>query len=236
MIPNSDGYVPPSFSRLPPPFGDIAREQLARAFRREPPFQDIPRSSYDLALSAMPPPEGLTSEEFRRLCWEDLNAQAFDRSDTDWQLRQDCLSYADRKMAFYLAVNPMLGASFRLTRRLAKAAVGTLVQGGEMPTVAETDFEFGGVHVQVEELAAGIKLRLKVWSNYGVHPMIDSKLQFITSDPLPVAFAIPHRIFFERTPAIPTTREEFGPLLGRQVRHGRSLQTSIAQAFAKAVN
>ena len=232
MTPNSDGYVRPSFSRLPPPLGDLAKAQLYCAYRRERSFQDVPRSAYDLALSAMPPIKGLTSEEFRQFCWEGLNGLVGEPSSEAWRYRKECFAYADRKMAFYLAANPMLGGTFRLTRRLAESAVGALVEAGDLPAGSFVKFESTSVFILVETLAAGVRLRLTLAMNYEYRPAIDSRLNFVTTD-IPIAFADPGRVFFERLTPVPQSREDFAPLLGNIVRRGRLLQTTIAAAFSQ---
>lgn len=227
-------YLPPSFSRLSEPLRTDVVNLLYKAFHREPPFEDVPLSVYDRGVMAVPPPAGMTSDDFRRLAFEDLNGLAQEASSDERNLRHTCLRLAEQHMLLNAsAIIPVAGIApttqaqpvRRLTKAMAQRAIERLLDTHDLPDDTTVRLD-GEAYLSVPRNVGGLDLRFEVWSRYSAKPIIDSRLAF-RSNYAAVALVLPERIFMDRYAGIAASRDEFEPRLRRIVQYGCRIQAAI---------
>lgn len=209
---------------LPPPVAQAILGVLYDALDRRSPFDGIELSAFDVAVRRVPPPPGLTSEQFRRAVFEELSNLPWSEGleppkGTSWLRHTPVETAADR--VFF--VRPDL---YRFKRKSANHIVAGMRADGLFGTDATVDLN--GDLSLLDAKRGDFWVTSDVRANYRAAPMVNSSM-YVTYPKLTHVRVLPFQIFLDPDIGPINSDEEAERVIRQMWRYADALYRAITE-------
>jgi hypothetical protein len=211
---------------LPESFARVVLDVFDAAFDRRPPFDTVERSAFDIALGKIPPPRGLTREQFRRGVFEEMNylpwSDGLEPPDGGSWIRHVPVRTGQDRI-FTIPREP-----YRLTRKVAKRVVDGMRSDGLLGPRVDVEIN-GGLDLLIPKTGS-LGLYADVSVSYGVMPHVQGSLSVLYPGSWQCIIR-PQNIFLDPNLGDMTSDEEAEYVIRQMWRYTDALSRALSDRF-----